>query len=120
MAAKLDFQVVANNTVPLEITVLDENGDGVNGTGMSIKWQWFIPNRTVTKSTSGGTITIVTANPLVISIPILASDTLGASEGYYPHEAVTVDSGGYPVTVTNNDPRLSWGTGFVRRQLTVQ
>ncbi len=116
----LDFSVVANNAVSLTMTILDSSGNGVNGTGMSIKWQWFLPNMTVTKSTALGTIVVNTANPLVITIPILASDTLGGVEGSYAHEAITVDASGNPVTVTENDAKLTWGVGWLRRQLTVQ
>ena len=122
MVQKLDFSVVSNNNVTLFINVLDENGNPVNASALalSVKWQWFLPNMTVTKSILAATMSIVTTNPLVLGIPILATDTLGAVEGSYPHEAVTVDINGNPVTVTNNDSRLSYGTGFVRKQLTVQ
>ncbi len=120
MAKELNFSVVANNTVSLEITVLDQDDNAIDGTGMAIKWQWFIPGMTVTKSTALGTMSIKTADPLVLTIPILATDTLGAVQGSYAHEAVTVDINGYPVTITGNDPVLSAGVGFVRKQLTVQ
>lgn len=121
-ATKLDFSVVSNNSVGLEIAVLDENDDPVDASALnlSIKWSWFLPNMTVTKTTLANTLTIITTNPLVIGIPILATDTLGAVEGSYPHEAVTVDIDGNAVTITNNDARLAAGTGFVRKQLTVQ
>jgi hypothetical protein len=118
----LNFSVVSNNDVSLNISVLDENGDPVDASALSlsIKWTWFITGMPVTKSTLANTLSIVTSNPLVIGIPILATDTIGAKEGSYPHEAVTVDINGNAVTITGDDSRLAAGVGFVRKQLTVQ
>ena len=120
MATNLNFAVVANNAVTLEFSILDANGNGIDGTGLSIKWEWFIAGMPVVKTTAGGGILIKTVNPLVFQIPILPSDTLGAVQGYYAHEAITVDGSGNPITITNNDSTLSNGLGYVRSQLTVQ
>ena len=118
----LDFQCVSNNNKTLYINVLDANGNPVNATSLSlsIKWTWFLPNMPVTKTTLANTLQVVTINPLVIGIPILATDTIGAVEGYYPHEAVTVDINGNPVTITNDDAVISAGVGYLRQQLTAQ
>jgi hypothetical protein len=120
VANELNFEIVSNNDVTLEMAIVDGNGTGINGTGMSIKWSWYLPGQTVTKTTAGSTIIVSSVNPLIIQIPILATDTLGAPAGYYPHEAVTVDSNGKAVTVTNNDATISYGVGMLRQQLTVQ
>ncbi len=118
---ELNFEMVANNTVQLQVDVLDQNGDAVDGTGiLAIKWQWFIAGNTITKSLALGNISISTYNPLVFDIHLDAADTLGSPEGYYPHEAIATDVHGNPVTITDNNPQLTWGVGFLRRQLTVQ
>ena len=117
----LDFEMVANNTVSLQINILGADKKAIDGTslGLSVKWQWFIPGRTVTKSSSDSEITI-TLNPLSFTIPLLPGDTAGAPEGYYPHEAVAINNTGGAITITNNDARLSGGLGFIRAQRTVQ
>lgn len=119
--SKLDFPVVENNNKTLYFNILDENDKAVDGTSLApltLKWQWFIDGGIVTKSSSQ--ISVITLNPLVVGVALLAADTLGKPEGSYPHEMVTVDTAGNPVTVTNNDPRLSWGVGYLRKQKTVQ
>lgn len=117
----LDFSVVSNNDVTVYMDVLTSSGAAVNGSNIAdVKWQWFIDGATVTKQVSLGSMAIYTANPLVLAIPVLSSDTVAAPEGSYAHEAVTVDTSGNAVTVVNNDPRLSWGKGYIRKQKTVQ
>lgn len=123
MSDNLNFAVVSNNSVTLDINVLDASGSPMNATAlapMSVKWSWYIPNNTITKTTAGGTMSVTSYNPLVLSIPILSSETIASPQGTYPHEAVTVDVAGNPVTITNDDPQLSYGVGYLRKQLTAQ
>ena len=120
--ATLNFAVIANNNVNITLSILDINGNPVNlSVGYNeIKWEWFIPNMPVTKSTTANTLIVNSLNPLSITIPILDTDTIGAPQGYWPHECVIVDSSGNPITITNNDAMISPGLGFVRCQLTEQ
>lgn len=125
MPNELNFSIVANNNDTITIFVYDKDDDPVPLTGVYIKWQLFNAAGTVliTKTTLAGQIAVVPGPDGIMNgagIAILAADTKGIVQGDYIHEAVTVDSGGNPVTVTDNDAILSYGTGFIRKQYTVQ
>ncbi len=127
----LDFSIVANNNDTPTIYVYDEDGLPVDVTPLSVKWQAFDPDGTVriTKTTGAGQIAKTidpdkTRNPTGVTnglaISIVPGDTITLPQAYYAHEAVTIDGGGLVVTVTDNDPILSCGQMFVRKQLTAQ
>lgn len=120
--SKLDFQVVSNNDVTLKISCLTSSGATIDATslGLSVKWQWLVNTGTITKTSSGGDIAFISLNPLTLGISIDANDTKNVLQGYYYHEAVTVDGSGNAVTITNNDPVLSAGLGFIRKQKVAQ
>lgn len=129
MTTDLDFSIVANNADTVTIFVYDEDDAPVNLSGMTLKWQVFDANLNPVITKNSSQIAKVadpdtTKNPLGvingIGLSILPADTIGIPQGYYPHEAVTVSASSAPVTVTNNDAILSYGTAFIRRQLTVQ
>jgi len=123
MATELDFAVVANNNKSIYVQVLDANGNPLDISGYSIKWQARLQYGSpalITKSTAGGTLSLFNPTIGIFAIPILAADTKGMAQGSYIHEAVTVDGSGNPVTITNDDPLLSFGTMYVRQQYTAQ
>ena len=122
--SSLDFSIVSNNNDTIQLNVLDANGQPVILTGTTPKWQMFDPTTglpVVTKLSSQIAIvnsSLGVANALAIAI--LPVDTIGLAQGYYPHEAVKTSSAGSAVTITDNDPILSYGIGFIRKQLTGQ
>jgi hypothetical protein len=119
--SKLDFSVVQNNDKTLNIQILDQDDQPVDGTPLVplvLKWQWFVPGTPITKNSSE--IAIVTTNPLVVGVALLPADTVSVPPGTYPHELVVVDTDGDVSTITNNDAQLTWGVGFLRQQKTVQ
>lgn len=127
----LDFSIVANNNDTPTIYLYDEDGSPVDVTPLAVKWQAFDPDGTprITKTTAAGQIAKTvdpdtSKNPLGVTnglaISIVPTDTFGLPQANYVHEAVTVDGGGLVVTVTNDDPILSYGTMFLRKQFTVQ
>ncbi len=74
----------------------------------------------ITKRTSDGSIVVVDLSKGWYGFWINATDTRLLVVADYPHEAVTVDSGGKAVTVTNNDFRLTYGKMTIVDQYTVQ
>ncbi len=124
----LNFQIVNNNTLPVQVQVFappipNKAPVPINITGFSIKWQLFQDTGTlplITKSTLAGTIVITDAVNGIFNIMLNAADTVNLAQGNYLHEAVTVNSDGNPVTIVNNDPQISAGVVFIRQQLTVQ
>jgi hypothetical protein len=125
----LDFPLVTNNTVPVQFTAYYKPTARfvppvpVNITGFIIKWQAFAPGSSIpviTKSTGAGSIVITNPTQGTFIVMVNAADTVNLAEGDYLHEAVTTDLSGSPVTITNNDPVLTAGTMFLRKQLTVQ
>ncbi len=123
MATNLNFAVVANNGLPVYIQALDDSGSPVNISGFTIKWQVRAAAgqpALITKSTASATIAIINATQGIFGIPLLPADTVAMPQGYYIHEAVTTDVSGNPITITNNDPLLTYGTMYVRQQYTAQ
>lgn len=121
--ASLSFTVVANNTVPVELQVLTSSGALYDMSGFSGKWEAKdAGNPTIaliTKQTSNGSASISSAT---FAFNINSSDTVALQSGNYKsyvHELTITDTGGNPITVTNNDPQLSWGVMTVRREWTV-
>src|ERR1039458_9370157 len=125
----LDFQMVGNNTVPVQFTVYrtpaqrNSTPIPIDITGYSIVWNMFStitpsPVPVVTKSTGAGSIVITDGPAGVFLVNVLAADTVNLPQGYYTHEAVTVDLGGKPLTITNNDPLISAGQVFLRQEYT--
>lgn len=123
MSGNLNFTVVANNFISIVISVLKQDGTPFDMTGFSAIWQLLDPvtNKSlVTKKTSDSSLTISTNT---LNFSLLPADTVGLQNGDYKsynHEAIVIDSSGNPVTITNSDSRLSWGTATVRKELTVQ
>lgn len=123
MTTQLDFSVVANNNKSIYIQVLDENGDAINITGYSILWQArtaYGSPTLISKSTSAGSIAIIDGPGGIFGFVVLAADTQSIPQGWLIHEAITVDGSLNPVTITNDDPLLSYGNMYVRQQYTVQ
>lgn len=122
MATPLDITVVANNTSNVEINVLDNTGTPVNMTGFTATWQVKDPkNNTalITKKTSDASLTL---NLNIASFTINPTDTVNLQHNDYKeyvHELIIVNTLSQPLTITNNDPRLSWGKFTVRRQFAV-
>lgn len=117
---QLDFSIVAGNNDTITIPVYDRDGEPVILTGATIKWQLFDPNGTA-RITKSSQIAIITSSDGVANafvVPILPADTLVLPQNYYPHEAVVTDLSGNVVTITDNDPILSYGTAFIRTRLT--
>jgi hypothetical protein len=119
----LDFPVVANNTATISLTVLDSNGLDFPLTGYSAIWVVRSPTSAtpaVKKTSSAGDITI-SSNVLTWNLD--AADTIDLQNGdyaEYEHEMIVIDSNGNPVTITNGDQEITWGTLTVRKQIAVQ
>jgi hypothetical protein len=123
MKTPLDLTVVANNDRFVPQAVKNPDGSVCPINGFIIKWQVFkqgSKTALITKSTADGSITIVDAGAGLFAFWIRAADTKLLAAGDYIHEAVTVDTEGHPVTLTNNDYRLTAGKLTVRDQYTVQ
>lgn len=85
-----NFQMYAGDDKTLQVTVVDEDGDPVNLTAASIKWQ---ATRSLGKTsaisktaTAGGGITITDASNGEFEVTLTAANTDGLS-GTYQHEA---------------------------------
>lgn len=121
MTTKLDFPIVNGNNDTISIDVLDKDDAPVILTGMTIKWCLFFPDGSIAVTKLSSQIAISNSTAGVanrMSIAITPSDTISLPQGNYPHEAITVSTGGNVATVTDNDDILSYGTAFIRQQLT--
>lgn len=119
MTNPLDFSIVAGNNLTVQVSILDQNKKPIDGTGLKVIWSMIVAGQSITKSTDAGTLAIITANPLVIGLPMLPPDTKGVTEGYYFHEFMTLDAAGNPlITITANDEKLNCGEIFVRQART--
>jgi len=123
MAGQLDILMVANNTMVVTIDVKRRDGTLVDMTVDHVgKWCVFkhgtaIP--LITKTSGSGDITMGNG---FISFTIEPEDTKTLQKNdlnEYIHEAVIVDGLGKVVTLTDDDPRVSWGAFVIRKQLTV-
>lgn len=118
----LDLTVVANNTVSVNLAVLVSDSTAFDLTGHTAKWTVRPCNSAIpviTKTSGAGQITI---SGNLLSWVIQDTDTVNLQQGdykVYEHEMVVVDGGGNPVTITNNDQKLSWGKFIVRKQIAV-
>ncbi len=123
MSTQLDFSIVTNNDDTVTIYVKDKDDAPVNLAAATLKWQMFDESGNIVITKSSSQLAKVVGPEGVkngIGIAILAADTDPLAGGSYPHEAVSVSSGGAPVTITDNDPVLSYGVAFLRKQLTRQ
>ena len=118
----LDIIVVAGDVTSVNLTVNVSDGTAFNLAGYSAKWTVRPCNSStplITKTSGSGQITL---SGNLISWVILATDTTNLQQGdykLYEHEMKVYDSGGNPVTIVNNDQRISWGNFTVRKSITV-
>ncbi len=123
MSNPLDISVVANNTVTIELSVLNADGVDFDMTGYTAKWTIRNPNSStpiVTKTSAAGDITISTNT---LTWEIKDTDTINLQNGdyaEYEHEMIVTDTNGNPITISNGDQNITWGTLTVRKQITVQ
>lgn len=123
MKTPLDFTIKANNDIWQVLALKNPDGTPFTDAGVAVKWQAFTPGTktaVITKRTSDGSIVVVDLSKGWYGFWINATDTKLLAAADYPHEAVTVDSGGKVVTVTNNDFRLTFGKMTIVDQYTIQ
>ena len=99
-----DFEVWQGDDKQLRVSVTDpDTGDpkGLSGVG-AIEWVLVDTDGSVllSKTLSGGGITVTDANGGVFTVTLDASDTAAIDPGYFRHEADVEDAAGDSVTVT--------------------
>lgn len=123
MNGNLNFAVVANNYVPVTVTVNKQDGTPFLMDGFTAFVQVFDPKDSasplISYSTTAGSVTL-TGN--ILAFAIKPADTINLQlldYTQYVIEAIILDLSQNPVTLTSGDPRLCWGIMTVRKQWAV-
>lgn len=122
MGGNLNFTIVANNYVPVTITVTKKDGTPFDMTGFTAFIQVFDPDDSASpvisySSVGFGANIVITDN--VLSFAFKPADTVNLqAQDYtcYVIEAVLLDTNQNPVTLTEGDERLMWGILTIRKQ----
>ena len=96
-----DFTMYSGDTKLLEITVLDQDGDPVDLTGATVKWQMakkVTSDTPVLSKEIGSGVVIMNPTAGRFDISLQPADT-AAIKGAYYHEAEITESGGDVATV---------------------
>lgn len=122
MSGNLNLTIVANNYVPVTITVTKKDGTPFDMTDFLAVVQVFDPDDTVNpviSYTSSGVNPPVVISGSVISFAFSPIDTVNLQKKDYTCyviETVVLDTNQNPVTLTEGDDRLMWGILTVRKQ----
>lgn len=95
-----NFEIVAGDTVKINISVTDQNNAAVDLTNATVTWLLYknLNDTAVSKSTTTG-ITITNVRGGVFQISLTAADTQNLA-GMYTHAAKVTDALGNAITVT--------------------
>lgn len=75
----------AGDVLTISVIAHDCNGDAMDITGYTFRWALQTPDATLIKTTGSG-ITLVTPASGLISIALVAADTVGLTTGIYSHQ----------------------------------
>jgi hypothetical protein len=120
MASSLDKTIIKNNDYRLIFSVKDINGDVIDITGFTVKYQIkksVKADSVLTKTTGNG---VVLSNPSagVFTVTIDADDTKFLQACSYYHEAILTDLDNKSTTLT--DSEFSFGSLTLREQIAIQ
>ena len=93
--------ILTGDDVTLDITLTDADGAAVDLSGTEITWgaaTSSIGDPALTKTRSGGGVTVTDATGGVIEVTLGAADTGALSRGRYYHEVQVVDDNGLTTT----------------------
>lgn len=128
MNCDLNFEMIANNDGAIDLYIMRRRSKlPLNLTGCRIIWQAFENGNPVITKDSQDTSEIMvfdqsqSQNLGRLRLFTLPADTVNLDTGInYIHEFVVVDTFGKVLNVSEDDPFLTAGEFYLRRQYTVQ